>query len=136
MAVVVVWGGVGHTPTPSRFRATFRVGGGGLGGQLEGGGGGLPLPMGRCVQAVIPNRWCGTPPQRRLLGPGMSTCGVYSPPGAHNNLLTVVSRAQSSLWRAQPPYPPPPVSLVCALSLRSHVWHAWVWSVVGGVVHN
>ena len=45
---------------------------------------------------VIPNwRW-GTPPQRRLLGPGMSTCGVFSPTGAHNNLLPVHSRAQST----------------------------------------
>ena len=61
-------------------------------------GGQLSSPLATCVQAVIPNRRVWTPPQRRLLGPGMSTCGVFSPTGAHNNLLFVHSRAQSSLW--------------------------------------
>ena len=55
-------------------------------------------PLARCIQEVIPNRRCGTPPQQRLLGPGMSTCGVHSPPGALTNLLLVLSRAQTSLW--------------------------------------
>ena len=63
------------------------------------GGGRRPSPVIRCVQVVIPNRRWGPPPQR-LLGPGMSTCGVCSPTGAHHNPPPAHSRAQSSLWRA------------------------------------
>ena len=38
-------GTMGHTPTPSRFGATFMAGGGGAGGQLKGRGGGGSGPL-------------------------------------------------------------------------------------------
>ena len=59
-----------------------------------------------------PYRWWGTPPQRRLLGPRMSTCGVASRTGAHNN-LPVRSPAQSSLWRVHHVPPAPHLCLWC-----------------------
>ena len=40
------------------------------------GGGQRPSPLARRFQVDTPNRRWGTPPQRRLLGPKMSTCGV------------------------------------------------------------
>ena len=77
-------------------------------------GGQLPLLLARCIQAVIPKRQCGT--QWWL-----ATCGVYSPPAAHNNLLPVHSRTHSSLWRAHhvPPIHPfmTMVCVLCALCL-------------------
>ena len=45
----------------------------------------MSSPSARCVQAVIPNRRRGTPPQRHLSGPGTSTCRVFSPGGAHHH---------------------------------------------------
>ena len=49
-------------------------------------GGQLPSPLARYVPVDTPYRRWGTPPQRRPLGSRMSTCGVTSPTGAHNNL--------------------------------------------------
>ena len=48
------------------------------------GGGQVPSPLAGCVQVGTPCRRWGTPTQRRLLGPRMSTCGFTFPTGAHN----------------------------------------------------
>ena len=97
-----------------------------------------------CVgSAYRPRHWPGaskwTPktcgggicPQRRLLGPRMSTCGVTSPTRAQNNLPPVHSHAQSSLWRAHNAPPPPCVRGGCIVSPFPCV--AWVPS---GMVCN
>ena len=76
----------------------------------------MPSPLARCVQAAIPSRRYGTSPKRRLVGPGMATCGVVSPTGAHNNLSPPSSRAQSILWRAQ--HKPPTLSFMPLLRGR------------------
>ena len=99
-------------------------------------GGQLPLLLTRCVHVDTPDRRWGRPPQRRLMGPRMSTYGVTSPTGAHNNLPPGRSRTQSSLWRAHHvPTHPPLVSVVCVLCVHPLAWHGCHpgWWVGGGV---
>ena len=81
-------------------------------------GGQLPSPLARSVPVDPPYRRCGTPPQRRLLGPRMSTCGGVT--SACHNLPPVRSRAQSSFWQAHhvPPHPRL-LSVVCVLCVHS-----------------
>ena len=59
----------------------------------------------------------GRPPVAR-----MSTCGVVSPMGAHNNLLPFHSNAQSFLLASASCAPPAPtcVHSVCVVSIPSH----------------
>ena len=53
------------------------------------------------------------PPKRRLLAPRMSTCGVASPTGAHDNVPPALSHAHSSLWQAHHVTPTPQPSPLC-----------------------
>ena len=101
-------------------------------------GGQLPSPLARCVQMRTQYQRWGTRSHLRLLGPRMpsSSCGVTSRMGARNNLLSVLSRTQSSSWRAHHiPPAPRPVSVVCVLCRDSHAWHGChpLWCVVDGV---
>ena len=85
--------------------------------------GNCPRRQPRASKRTPPYRRWGTPPQWRLLGPRMSTCGVASRTGAHNTLPPVRSRAQSSLWRAHH------VPLLCP-------WCVCVLCVVVGGCHK
>ena len=91
-----------------------------------------PSPLARHVPVGTPMPAVGTRPQQRLLGPGLPSCGVTSPTGAHNNLLPVHSHAQSSLRQAHhvPPHLLCPQCVYC-VSIPSHgmgaIWCGVWW---------
>ena len=74
-------------------------------------GGQRPSPLAGCVRVDVPCRRWRNPLQRRLLGPGMSTCGVTSmtPQGATRS-VNFFSRKEEA--NPSPLTPPPPQTKV------------------------
>ena len=94
------------------------------------GGGQLPSLLARCVQVDTPYRRWGTPPQRRLLGPRRSTCGVNFPDRGTQR-PSACPFPRSVLLVASAPCAPPCVRHVCIVSPFPSV--AWVpFGAVGG----
>ena len=86
-------------------------------------GGQMPSPLAGCVQAVIPDGQWWTPPQRWLLGLATSTCRVFSPTGAHNDLPSVHHAMMPHMKRTKKETPIPAQHLMSPATHHPHAPH-------------